>query len=310
MTKQDFSRFKVSVSEIDGLFSRPRGINMPSKTDLTKYDKILNLPGERTKEQLKFLRAVDDKIALYNDPPLSKTIISSLIKQYGRIIYNKKTAAIGEAFSFFVKGTELEQEAVSLLSKIDKRNYTLITENTENEYLIGRCDILDEKRGKIIDLKVSWNVNSFLIAKTTPLDKKYWYQMQGYMEIYNVDEAEVVFLLLNTPPELIEREKIKLQNRFMVGEIDREKYELDMDNIESAFTYNNVPLKKRYIRCKVQREPKIFETVYRKVQKAREWMVEFHKEMDKTIFVVPSEKYFDPEKNYTEPDTSEPLQGD
>ncbi len=77
------------------------------------------------------------------------------------------------------------------------------------------------------------------------------------MELYNVNHAEVVFLLLNTPPELIEREKVKLLNRFMIGEIDREKYELDAENLESAFTYSSLPIKKRYFRYTVKRESQI-----------------------------------------------------
>ena len=223
-------------------------------------------------------------------------------------VYNKKVAQKGEALSFLKKGTDMEGEAVELLSSIDKQSYKLEIDKVENEYLIGRCDIICPS--KVIDTKISWNVNAFLKARTTPISKKYWYQMQGYMELYNVSEAEVVFLLLNTPPELIEREKVKLLNRFMIGEIDREKYELDMDNIESAFTYSNLPIKRRYFRYKIKREPQVFDKVYNKVIKAREWMQQFEKDMKTNIFVVPSENYLNTEKNNIELDTSESDQND
>ncbi len=201
----------------------------------------------------------------------------------------------------------MEGEAVQLLSKIDKMDYKLVTETTENDFLIGRCDIFCPEKSKIIDTKISWNVNAFLRARTEPVSKKHWYQVQGYMELYNANEAEVVFLLLNTPPELIEREKIKLLNRFMIGEIDREKYELDMENIESAFTYSNLPIKRRYFRYKIKREPQIFEKVYKRVEKARLWFHEFEKEMKTNVFVVPSDNYIKPEENIAEPDPSESL---
>ena len=308
MAKQDFTQFKIWCSEIHSLFTVPKGIK-PKKVEYTKYERLMNSEKEKSEEELKFLKQFDERILILNDPPLSKTTISALIRQYGWIVYNKKVAAKGDALSFLKKGTDMEGEAVELLSKIDKKPYKLITEKIENDYLVGRCDIFCPDVSKVIDIKISWNVNAFLKARTSPITPKYWYQMQGYMELYNAHETEVVFLLLNTPPELIEREKVKLLNRFMIGEIDREKYELDMQNIESAFTYSNLPLRRRYFRYRVKREPQIFDSVYKKVEKARVWMTQFEQEMKKNIFVVPSEKYLEPEKNNTEPDSPDSCEG-
>jgi hypothetical protein len=304
MAKQDFSQYKTWCSEIYSLLITPKGIK-PKQSEYKKYERLINSEEEKDEEDLKFFREFDQRLSILNDEPLGKSAISSLIREYGKIIYNKKIAAKGDALSFLKKGTDMESEGIQLLSSIDKKEYTLVTENTENEYLLGRCDIFCPESDKIIDTKLSWNINAFLKARTTPLSGKYWHQMQGYMELYNVNNAEVVFLLLNTPPELIEREKVKLLNRFMIGEIDREKYELDVENLESAFTYSSLPIKKRYFRYTIKREPNIFEKIYKKVEKARIWMQEFHYEMRKNIFVVPSENYLKSEKNNTEPDTDE-----
>lgn len=309
MQKIDFTQFKIWCSEIHSLFSIPKGIK-PLKAEYKRYERLMNSEEEKDEAELTFLRDFDKKVAIYNDPPLSKTTISALIRQYGWKVYNKKVAQKGDALSFLKKGTDMEGEAVELLSKIDRQSYQLITETTENDYLVGRCDIFCPEKDKVIDTKISWNVNAFLKARTTPISSKYWHQMQGYLELYNVNEAEVVFLLLNTPPELIEREKVKLLNRFMIGEIDREKYELDMENIESAFTYSNLPMKRRYFRFKIKREPQIFEKVYKKVQKARLWLQEFEQDMVTNVFVVPSDNYLQTEKNNTEPDAAESHSSD
>lgn len=307
MPKTDFTQFKFWCSEIHSLLSTPQGAK-PKANELKKYEKLLNSPDEKTEEDLALIKRVGDKLEHLKTEPLSKTTITALIRQYGWKVYNKKVAPHGDALSFMKKGTDMEAEAVELLAKIDKQAYRLETENVENEYLIGRADIIIPN--KVIDTKISWNVNAFLNARTTKLDKKYWYQMQGYMELYDVPEAEVVFLLLNTPPELIEREKVKIQNKFMIGEIDREKYELDMENIESAFTYSSIPLKKRYFRYRIKREQRIFEKIYKKVGNARLWMQQFEKDMKTNIFVVPSENYIGSDKNNTELDTPESDQGD
>ena len=306
MAKTGFNDFKLWCSEIHSMLSIPRGIK-PKQSEYKKYERLLNSPDEKSKEDIDYIKRMDEKIAILNDPPLSQTTISALIRQYGRKVYNKKIAQKGDALSFLKKGSDMESEAVELLAKIDKSRYKLETETIENEYLVGRCDIICPE--KVIDTKISWNVNAFLKARTTPISKKYWYQMQGYMELYNVDEAEVVFLLLNTPPELIEREKVKLQNRFMIGEIDREKYELDMDNIESAFTYSSIPMKKRHFRYKIKREPQVFDKVYKKVIRSRDWMQRFENDMKTNIFIVPSEKYLS-EKADTELDSNESLEND
>lgn len=305
---QDFSNFKVWCSEIHALFSMPKGVTLPSKQDRKKYDRLMNGEDEKDADELEFMRKFDLRMAVYNDPPLSKTTMSALMRQYAWLIYNKKVAQKGDAMSFLKKGTDMEEEGVELLSRIDRQKYILCTDKIENDYLVGQCDIFHPQKDKIIDTKLSWNVNSFLKARTTPISAKYWYQMQGYMELYNVSQAEVVFLLLNTPIELIEREKVKLLNRFMIGEIDRDKYDLDMGNIESAYTYGNLPIKRRCFRMQLKREPQIFERVYKKVEKSRIWMQEFEQEMGSNVFVVSSDKYLESDKNNIEPDAEEPFE--
>ena len=309
MKQKDFSNLKFWCSEIHSLYSIPQGVTMPTKSDLKKCEKLMNSPDEKSKEELDFLNKCENKTAIYNDPPISKTTQTALLRQYGRMVYNKKIAANGVGqFSFIKKGSDMEVDAVELLSRIDKTDYKLENVNVENEYILGCCDILDRQKDKVIDTKVSWNINTFLKSRTAKFDDKYWYQMQGYMELYDVNQAEVVFLLLNTPPGLIEIEKIKLLNRFVLGQVDRDKYDLDMENIESAFTYNNIPIKRRYFRYKVKREPEIFKNMYKKVEKARIWLSEFEQVMKINTFIVPSDKYICAEKDNTEHNTEEPLE--
>jgi hypothetical protein len=301
--KHKFSDFKIWCSEIYSLLSIPKGIK-PKQQELKKFERLLNSDKEKSEEDLQFLKSMEGRVAVLNDPPLSKTTMSALMRQYGWKVYNKKVAATNDPLSFMKKGSDMEIEAVELLSMIDNQQYRLEVDTVENEHIIGRCDVLCPSKDLVVDTKISWNVNSFLKARTNPVTKKHWYQMQGYMELYNINNAEIVFLLLNTPPELIEREKVKLQNKFMIGAIDRDKYELDMENIESAFTYSNIPLKKRHFRYRVKREPQIFDGIYKKVEKSRIWMQDFEKSMKTTIFDVSSENYIgNTEENNTESDT-------
>lgn len=305
MKNINFSEFKFWCSELSNLYSLPRGFNKPSKKEMAKYDKIVSSTDEKSEEDRLFLEMIDNKMLARYDHPISKSTQSFLIRLYGKSVFCKKTAAKGNMFSFLEKGLDMELEAIELMSKIDKTKYERQSDFAENDYITGRCDILSLSKNKIIDTKISWDVNSFLKARIDSVSKKHWYQVQGYMELYDIDKAEVAFVLLNTPPELIERERIKLTNKVMVGEISMEKYELDMSNLDLAYTYNNIPVKNRVFRYVVKREPEIFPFLYKKIEKSRCWLEEFHNNMKNNLFVVSSQKYLEAEKNNTEPDPTD-----
>lgn len=305
MKNINFSEFKFWCSELSNLYSLPRGFNKPSKKEMAKYDKIVSSTDEKSEEDRLFLEMIDNKMLARYDHPISKSTQSFLIRLYGKSVFCKKTAAKGNMFSFLEKGLDMELEAIELMSKIDKTKYERQSYFAENDYITGRCDILSLSKNKIIDTKISWDVNSFLKARIDSVSKKHWYQVQGYMELYDIDKAEVAFVLLNTPPELIERERIKLTNKVMVGEISMEKYELDMSNLDLAYTYNNIPVKNRVFRYVVKREPEIFPFLYKKIEKSRIWLEEFHNNMKNNLFVVSSQKYLEVEKNNTEPDPTD-----
>jgi hypothetical protein len=310
MRKYDFNEFKVWCSDIYSLFVRPKNIRMPNKTDQKKYDKLMDYEGVKTEDELEFLRKVDEKIAIFNDPPLSKTLISSIINRYGHMVYGKKKAAVGDMFSFLRKGTDLELEGVELLSKIDKIQYQRNLETVSNEYLVAKPDIICLEKDKIVDVKINWNFNSYLKARTSPLDKKYWFQAQGYCEIFNVSQVEVSFLLLNTPPDLVEKEKLRLLNKFVAGEIERDKFESSMENLDAALTYNNIPVRRRNFKYVVKRVPGIFDDVYKKVEKARAWLADFDNDLVSNLYLVSSDNYLKAEENNTESDSTEPLSSD
>lgn len=305
MKNINFSEFKFWCSELSNLYSLPRGFNKPSKREMAKYDKIVSSTDEKSEEDRLFLEMIDNKMLARYDHPISKSTQSFLIRLYGKSVFCKKTAAKGNMFSFLEKGLDMELEAIELMSKIDKTKYERQSDFAENDYITGKCDILSISKNKIIDTKISWDVNSFLKARIDSVSKKHWYQVQGYMELYNIDKAEVAFVLLNTPPELIERERVKLTNKVMVGEISMEKYELDMSNLDLAYTYNNIPAKNRVFRYVVKREPEIFPFLYKKIEKSRIWLEEFHNNMKNNLFVVSSQKYLEVEKNNTEPDPAD-----
>lgn len=142
----------------------------------------------------------------YKDASLSagaKTYLNSLAKQevYG---YRKELDA-----KYLEKGIACEQAAIDLLNYLRFKSYEKNTERRESEYLTGECDIY-VPGVKTIDTKVSWSLDTFPAVSEDAHDPIYEWQGRAYMKLWNVPEHEVVYVMLNTPEELIRWEQRSL----------------------------------------------------------------------------------------------------
>lgn len=305
MKYRDWSDFVVHCSGIHEIMAKPREARDLNAKQKLEYE-TLRQKEDLTEKEIGRLNFYTNKVQYFNDPPLSKTAIKYLMKRYAWDRYNNKIAATGVARSPVAKGNQLEDEAIAMLSDFDKANYKKITESKSNDYLLGCCDIFCSEQDKIIDVKTVWNINTFLPHLTDPLDKKYWYQMQGYLEVYNVSHGEVCYVLLNTPPHLIERERAKYTEKYVFGEIDRERYDEEMEKLDMAFSYDKIPNRRRIIRFVVERHPDIMPIIYHRVEKCRVWLNEFERKhvLNKKIITLP-EVYAKQQEDNPEPDPAD-----
>jgi hypothetical protein len=309
MKHKDWSKFLLSCSGIDPVFTRSKGSSPLTEKQVETLAKT-KLKEEKSAKDLSTIEHLEKKAAIFADPPLSRTAIQFLTERYAWEKYSKKTASTGNGMAFLEKGYVMEADAIKLLSKIDKRDYQKNEELFTNEFIAGKCDIISPERGIVIDVKTSWNINTFLKVRNNPLNSKYWYQAQGYMELHNVEFSEICFLLLNTPEDLVSRERVKLLNRFITGEIDRESYEKNCENLAGALAYNNINPKKRVIRFKVKRDKTIMPILYKKVQKCREWLAEFDAIHESGKQIISLREDYVYKENNSQSDTPDPHQGD
>lgn len=105
------------------------------------------------------------------------------------------------------KGIELEEQAIKLSGLIRGLPLKKNTERKENDWISGECDIYVPKRKLIIDTKCSWDIGThpfFIEEAQAKADKSgYLYQMQGYMWLWDAEEANIDFVLFPTPMNLI-----------------------------------------------------------------------------------------------------------
>ena len=271
----------------------------PNCTDLTKaqraaFEKIQakRLLGEITeseKEKLEFFLA---KMSRFNDPELSKVAISHLIRRYAIDKYNKKIAATGQLRAFAAKGSQLENQAIKIISEADGIDYVCPEKSEKNEFILGKCDGICPNKTKIIETKVSWNSVTFLATRNNKLKKEHWYQMQGYLWLYGVDYGEVKNVLLNTPEHLADRERLRQTERYMMGEIDGDVYDEKMEELETCFDYESIPVRRRIITFGVYRNEEVISKIASRVKRCREFLNEFEKmHLQNKIVVTSPEDY-------------------
>lgn len=127
-------------------------------------------------------------------------------------------------------------------------------ERRENEWLTGECDIYVPTRKLIIDTKCSWDIGSHPFfedeAEEKAIKAGYDWQMQGYMWLWDCQQAQIDFVLLPTPIGLLSTYDSVEQNIDLVEQIpqskritsvtikrDDEKIELIKERVEVAQKY-------------------------------------------------------------------------
>ncbi|HHE9434123.1 TPA: translocation protein TolB precursor [Haemophilus influenzae] len=167
-----------------------------------------------------------------------------------------------EGNKYTEKGIALEEQAIKLSGR--KRGLPLKknTERRENDWIAGECDIYVPSRKLIIDTKCSWDIGShpFFADEAEEKAKKAGYdaQMQGYMWLWDCDEAHIDFVLLPTPYDQLSSYD------------DSTRY---IDLVEQ------IPQEKRITTVTIKRDEKIIEKIKERVEIAQEYYQQLIQEM-------------------------------
>jgi len=202
---------------------------------------------------------------------LSKTAKTHLIEIYARELWGVERDIVTRQME---KGITAEEDGVTLLSRVDKRLYIKNDERKENEWLSGHADIVEDDL--IIDLKLSWSAFTFLPKLTEEVDNLYYYQLQGYLMLWEKNKARISYALVDTPDNIIEGEKYRLlRSMNVVSEISPEYVE-KARILESNMRFGHIPPELRVISHYVDRDDEIIARIPQKVAKAREYLAEIH----------------------------------
>lgn len=160
------------------------------------------------------------------------------------------------------KGNDLEEMAIKLSGL---RRGLALKKNTERKafgFISGECDIYVPSRRLIIDTKCSWDIGThpFFQDEAAEKAKKMGYdiQMQGYMLLWDCEEAQIDFVLLPTPLNLIA------------------SYE---DNAKLIDLVEQIPQEKRITTLTIKRDDEIISRIMERCEAANRYYQQLIKEM-------------------------------
>lgn len=108
------------------------------------------------------------------------------------------------------KGTRVEEDSIQLLNRVRGLSLVKNTERRSDGFITGECDLYDAGRRRGHDLKNAWSAQTFPAFVKDCEDKDYEWQMHGYMSLWEAEEWEVNYCLMDTPPDLIGYEPLPL----------------------------------------------------------------------------------------------------
>lgn len=276
MDKIKWEQVKFGPSSLAKIMSRPRGKKKLNDREKAKYSSLILKEELTDKEKIELSELIAIK-EFIKYPPLSKTAIDHLIAKYSWVKYNKAKCPYSKNDLYTQKGMEMEPQAIQMVERLTRKKYNRVANFSENDYFFGGCDAIREDKKVVLDVKCNWSICNYVSSQNNGISMAQWMQMQAYIDIYNADYGEVSYVILNTPPHLIQKEKERYDQKYRLGEINSDQYEEALEKIGLIYDYTKIPLRRRVHTVKVFRNEEFIQSAYRKIDLCREWLMEFDK---------------------------------
>ena len=180
--------FKVRASSLGRIMSDAIRIDPELLDDELS---VISRKTKKTDEEKALLLPLFQKTLSAGAKTYCNEIAAEFVYGYSEIITGK----------YMEKGTLVEPDTLELYNSVYFTEYVKNTERRSNEWLTGECDVDTGK--KIIDLKSSWSLPTFPKVSEQGKDTGYEWQGRAYMMLWDRDEFEIAYGMVNTPEHLI-----------------------------------------------------------------------------------------------------------
>jgi len=207
--------FKISCSSIHEIMTEPKTKSTAEKIAECEdkineaTEKLLTArPGLKTTdalekkkvlmiEELKHLKSLPDV------PHLSETT-KGYCEQWLKIQIYERLPEFTSKYTD--KGTMTEDAAIELLNGFYGWNATKNTARKFSDFMHGECDLDIRKEDLICDIKSSYSCFTFPLFDGEIPDKKYIWQIQGYMHLWGRENGRISYVLMDMPDDMIANE--------------------------------------------------------------------------------------------------------
>jgi hypothetical protein len=211
---------------------------------------------------------------------LSDGCIEYLMEVYAWETAGKVSVDKEVGIEAFERGKATEEDSITLLSRVDKRNYVKNTERFNNEFLTGEPDVVGED--VIYDTKGCKDYPTFLKKINNGLDAGNEEQIQGYGELLGIKNLYIAYCLPNYPFTMLNDLKRRL---FYKGEYVTEESPEFLDKwnkFEHSLLHDDLPPQKRVHKVQVEPMSEHFkQQLYDRVKVCRDWLCDFHERFSK-----------------------------
>lgn len=283
----DFSKWKAHASSVGYLMTNPQGKSNKEKyTDLVaEFDTLcIDLINAKAlgKDRLKIYASKEakrDKLQLLinelskvkDEVQLSETAKKYLVRCFVKAKYGRTDDIETSAM---LKGTNMEQQGITLLSRNERKMHKKNAETWENDYIIGTPDIVSVGDHFVItDVKCSWDLFTHSNHLLGDMEGIYYWQLQSYMWlpefIYGAraDKGRIARVLLDTPEFLLNKEI-----RIMQSKIPESEWHEAETQIRHNGTFPDLSIREKLIIRECNRNDEDIERIAERVKAGRKFL--------------------------------------
>lgn len=170
---------------------------------------------------------------------------------------------------YWEKGLMNEEESIDIYSFATNTYFEKNKVRKSNSHLTGEIDFQSGEFLLVYDMKTSWNIFSFWKSLAKGVTDMEWWQMQGYLWLWDMEKAKVCKILTNTPDKLIENEKKDLLRDF-IGSVA--EYEQACLEIEKLHRYDDIPVEEKIIELVVERDDDAIARIAPRIEECRDYL--------------------------------------
>lgn len=208
--------------------------------------------------------------------PISETTKTHLIDVYVASRYGRQEDIQNK---YIEKGLAVEEDSITLYSRIKQNLHFKNEDHLANQWIKGTPDLYlgpsIREATHIIDIKSSWDIYTFMRTLTKDVNKMYYWQLQGYMDLTGATSATLAYCLVDTPPQLIADECRRLMWKMGVATEENPLYIEACEQLQRSMTFGDIALEERLIEFEIQRNEADIMKMHTRVEECRRWLNDF-----------------------------------